>query len=254
MRTEVGSYVYGVVADPDRTGDRLPDGLTGLQGASLRLVRHEGLAAVVSDAPLEGRPGRAAELRSHGEVLDALAKATGVVPAQFGAVLPDDDDVVAEVLAPRVAELTDLVEQLRGRVQLNLQASYHEDVVLAEVVASDPEVAALRERTRDLPEDAGYGERVRLGELVSRALEAKRADDTEVLLDAVVPHVDAWAERGSAGGVDSLLDVALLVPLSRVAEVEQHLEGLAEAVHERIRLRLVGPVAPYDFVGGEGWA
>jgi hypothetical protein len=35
---------------------------------------------------------------------------------------------------------------------------------------------------------------------------------------------------------------------------EEHREGLAEAVHERIRLRLVGPVAPYDFVGGAGWA
>ena len=30
----------------------------------------------------------------------------------------------------------------------------------------------------------------------------------------------------------------------------QQLEDLAEAVHERIRLQLVGPTAPYDFVGG----
>ena len=36
-------------------------------------------------------------------------------------------------------------------------------------------------------------------------------------------------------------------------EFEEHLEGLAEAVHERIRLRLIGPVAPYDFVGGRRW-
>ena len=33
-------------------------------------------------------------------------------------------------------------------------------------------------------------------------------------------------------------------------EFEDTLEGLAEAVHERIRLRLTGPVAPYDFVEG----
>ncbi len=48
--------------------------------------------------------------------------------------------------------------------------------------------------------------------------------------------------------------MALLVDDDRRAEFEEHLEGLAEAVHERIRLRLVGPVAPYDFVGGERWA
>ena len=37
------------------------------------------------------------------------------------------------------------------------------------------------------------------------------------------------------------------------ADRDGQLEGLAEAVHERLRLRLVGPVAPYDFVGGQSW-
>ena len=45
--------------------------------------------------------------------------------------------------------------------------------------------------------------------------------------------------------------MALLVDDERRGELEQHLESLAEAVHERIRLRLMGPMAPYDFVGGD---
>ena len=36
-------------------------------------------------------------------------------------------------------------------------------------------------------------------------------------------------------------------------EFEDVLEGLAEALHERVRLRLVGPLAPYDFVEEPGW-
>ena len=47
-----------------------------------------------------------------------------------------------------------------------------------------------------------------------------------------------------------MLDVALLVDDERRADFEEQLESLAEEVHERIRLRLVGPMAPYDFVGG----
>ena len=31
------------------------------------------------------------------------------------------------------------------------------------------------------------------------------------------------------------------------------LEGLAEAVHERIQLSLTGPLPPYDFVGEGQW-
>ena len=159
-----------------------------------------------------------------------------------------------DVLAPGLEEFADLLAELEGRVQLNLRATYMEDAVLAEVVAADPQVAALRERTRDLPEDESYGERVRLGELVARALEHKREEDTAVLMDAVTPRVAAWVERGGGGGIDHVVDVALLVDTVNLASFEEFLEGLAEAVHERIRLRLVGPVAPYDFVGGAGWA
>ncbi len=115
---------------------------------------------------------------------------------------------------------------------------------------ADPEIADLRRRTRDLSEDEGYSLRVRLGELVSKAMEHKREDDAAVLLDAVAPYVAAQVPR-TGGGLDHVLDVALLVDDERRGELEQHLESLAEAVHERIRLRLMGPMAPYDFVGGD---
>ena len=39
-----------------------------------------------------------------------------------------------------------------------------------------------------------------------------------------------------------------------MAALERALEQLAEAIHERIRLALVGPMAPYDFVEGASWA
>lgn len=248
---EQGCYVYGVVPFAE---DLVPTGMTGLGKAPVRLVRHDAIAAVVSDVTLDRPLGRAADLVSHSEVLDALVGLTTVVPVHFGSVLPDDESVVQDVLAPGHEDFAQLLAELEDRVQLNLRATYVEEAVLAEVVAADPEVAALRERTRDLPEDAAYGERVRLGELVSRALERKRAEDAAVLMDAVTPRVAAWVERGGGGGVDHLLDVALLVDSANLTSFEEHLEGLAEAVHERIRLRLVGPVAPYDFVGGAGWA
>ena len=89
--------------------------------------------------------------------------------------MADEESVVEDLLAPqRAATSLSLLDELAGRAQFNLRATYHEHVVLAEVVAADPEIAELRERTRDLPEDAAYAERVRLGELVARAMEHKR--------------------------------------------------------------------------------
>jgi hypothetical protein len=238
-------WVYGVV--PAGAADLA--GLTGLDGAAVETVEHGAVAAVVGVIEVERPPGRRRDLVAHSEVLDALAAAGPVVPVQFGSVLPDREAVAAEFLAPEEEHFAGLLENLTGRRQFNVRARYHEDVVLAEVVAGDPEIAELRARTRDLPEEAGYADRVRLGELVSRAMEAKREADSFVVLDAVLPHVTDHVSRPGSG-VDHLLDVAVLVDDDRRERFEEALEAVAEAMHERVRLQLLGPLAPYDFVAG----
>ena len=50
-------------------------------------------------------------------------------------------------------------------------------------------------------------------------------------------------------GLERVLDVAVLVDAAQREELENRLEVLAEEVHGRIRLRLLGPTAPYDFAG-----
>ncbi len=242
---DLGCYVYAVV-DAVTT---LPEGLDGLDGAPLRTLVCGEVAAVVSDIAVERGPGRRKDLLAHSSVVDALAAELVVVPVQFGSILPDDESVVTDFLGPDQDTFLGYLEALDGRTQLTLRATYQQDVALAEVVAANPEIADLRRRTRELSEEAGYADRVRLGELVSRAMDAKREDDSAILLDSVLPRVvDHVARPGN--GVDQVVDVALLVDDDRVAELEEHLESLAEAVHERIRLRLMGPMAPYDFVGG----
>jgi hypothetical protein len=240
-----GCHVYGVVR-PD--AGRVPEDLTGIDDAPVRLVVHGTVAAVVGQIHFDRPPGRRADLLAYSRVLDALAASGAVAPVQFGSVLVDEQSIVEDLLVPNEQHFAGLLDELTGRAQFNLRATYHPDVALAEVVSTDPAVAALRQRTRDLPEDTAYGDRVRLGELVAQAMEDKRAADLDALLGAILPFTAAHSVRVGSG-LDQLADVALLVDDDRREELEEQLEALAEAVHERIRLRLMGPMAPYDFVG-----
>jgi hypothetical protein len=226
----------------------LPDGLLGVDGRPVELVRAERVAAVVTWIDLERPPGRRADLVAHQTVLDTLSADGPVAPVRFGSVLEDDSVVLDGLLRPQEDVFAEILGELRGRHQFNLRATYVEEVLLAELVATDPEVRALRERTRDVPEEASYRDRVRLGELVARGLQQRSEDDAGLLLDSVLPYAVAHVVRAEPSATQ-VLDVALLVEDDRAASLEQHLEGLAEAVHERIRLRLLGPVAPYDFAG-----
>ena len=244
LAPDTGWFVYAVVP----AGLELPEGLAGLDDEPVRLVVHGEVAAAVTPMALERPPGRRKELVAYTRVVDTLAGTGPVIPVRFGSVLADEEDVAAGLLEPHAPDFAVTLEELAGHAQFNVRASYLEQVVLAEVVASDPEVAELRRRTRDLPADSGHPELVRLGELVARALEHKREEDGAVVLDGIADLV-ASIEVRPGGGVDHVLDAAVLVPDEHRDAFEERLEGLAEAVHERMRLSLMGPMAAYDFVG-----
>lgn len=249
VQRDTGCLVYAVVRAGTR--DTLPP--EGVDEQPLRLVTHGSVAAVVNEIALERPPGRRADLMAYSRVVDRLLADGVVVPVQFGSVLPDEQSVVEEFLAPNARYFSDLLDELAGRAQFNVRATYHGDVALAEIVAADPLVADLHARTRGKPEDAVFADRLRLGELVAGAMEAKRHLDATTLCDAIGPLTDAHKlELGS--GLEVVFDLKVLVDDSRRAEFEERLEDLAETVHERMRLRLVGPVAPYDFVGELSWA
>lgn len=244
---DMACYVYGIVA-ADTTG--LPHDITGLDDANVDLVEHGEVAAVIGPITVDRPLGRRVDLVAHSRVLDAFASVGAVVPVRFGSVLPDATAVATELLEPNHDRFAGLLADLAGTSQFNLRARYNEAAVLAEVVAEQPEVASLRERTRDLPEGAAYGDRVRLGELVARAMDAKREADGQILLDVVLPHTLAYHVR-EGSGIDHMLDVAVLVGADQRQAFEDAAESAAEAMHERVQLRLLGPLAPYDFVAEE---
>ncbi len=243
---DVGYYFYGVVAAGTDVA-----GLRGLDHVDVEAVEHAGLAAVVSPMVLERPAGRSVELVAHARVVDGLAATTAVVPAQFGWVLDHDLGAVTRVLEEGAERFHTLLERFAGHVQLNLRASYESQQVLAELVRQDPGVAELRAHVAGLPPGSAHPDLVRLGEAVARGLVRKRVEDADAVLDVVLPQVTTHVVRPE--GEYDVLDVALLVERERVPALEADLEALAEAVHERMRLRLVGPVAPYDFVGDATW-
>jgi Gas vesicle synthesis protein GvpL/GvpF len=239
-------YVYGVVAKtPDMSG------LKGVQEAGVHALPAGDLAAVVSLIDLDRPPRSRSDLLAHSAVLDTLARSGPVIPVQFGSVLSDQESVENDLLRTREELFRGLLTELEGRTQFVMRASYREEVVLREVVAGDQRIADLRMRTRSLPEAASYADRVRLGELVSRAVDERRASDAEGLLAEVLPLTVASSPRAGSG-MDHVINIALLVDNDRVSALEETLEDLAGVAHERMTIRLLGPMAPYDFVGDPG--
>jgi hypothetical protein len=246
-RRATAVYVYGILP----CDVELRPGFTGVGDppGDVRLVRNRDLAALVSDIRLDGPLGGADDLFAHEQLLDATAAVVPVLPLRFGSVLTDDDAVAAELLDANYDEFTAALGQLDGQAEYIVKGRYREAAVLSEVLDENPRAAALRERIRDADPDASRDERIELGQIVSEAVAAKREEDTRALGDAVSGQVTASMVRPATHELDAVY-AAFLVAADQAEPFSDAVSRLADEWQDRIELRLTGPLAAYDFVGG----
>lgn len=233
--------VYGIVP-----ADHLPAASVGERvDARVETVVHGPLAAVVAGASTD-RPLSADDLRAHDAIVAGFVqRGVPILPMRFGSAVADIDTVVDELLEAKADALVAALEELSGRRQYTLQVRYEQDGVLRRILARDPRIEAARAAS------AGPGasdrDRIRLGQLVAAAIERRRASDARVIADALEPWVvrTATTVAADAWGVAT---VACLVDIEREDDFVAAAEALAEQHAELVRLRLLGPLAPYDFV------
>jgi hypothetical protein len=240
---KTGVYVYGILP-----GDvKLTSKIRGVGNREVRLVRSGDLAALVSEIDLSKPLGRPEDLEAHEEIVDSTATGSPVLPLRFGAVLSNEDAVAEELLDPHRQEFTQALRELEGRVQYVIRGRYVEQAILGDILAENREAAELREQIRGADPDATRHERMRLGEIISNALQAERQKDTRALLEAAKGTYADSSVREPTHELDAVY-VAFLVDADEADGLKRAADDLGREREGRVEFRVRGPMAPWDFV------
>jgi Gas vesicle synthesis protein GvpL/GvpF len=243
---ETAIYIYGILP-ADVSFKEQPAGL-GHPPSPVRLVPYRDIAALVSDVDASAPLGSPDDQLVHEELLDASAAAIPVLPLPFGAVVASEEAVVAELLEPSYDGLSAALAELEGFQEYIVKGRYVQEAILSEILTEDPEAAALAAETFDADQGASQDGRVHLRELISERLADKRALDTRQLGDALASQASTSAVRPPADELEAV-HTAFLVKATEVDQLVSAARQLAAGWEGRIELRVVGPVAAYDFVG-----
>ena len=243
---KAGVYIYGILPGDVEMAADMPG--VGDPPGQVEVVRSGDLAALVSEVDLSRPLGSPEDLSAHKEVLDGSAVGAPVLPVRFGAVVASEDAVKDELLEPHHDEFAAALRELDGRAEYMVRARYVEQAILKEVLSENREAARLQEEIRGGDEDATRDARIQLGEIISEAITAKREKDTQALLDAMADKCVTSAVREPSHELDAA-NVAFLMDTSREKDIEQVIDDLADNWDGRVELRLLGPMAAYDFVG-----
>jgi|SRR4051794_31644022 len=236
-------YVYGVV----RTKGRSKPKGKGIAGKPLKVVAANGVGALTSDVPGEELEAGREELLTHSRVLEQALGDGVVLPMQFGVVMPDEQTVKTELLDAHREALEAQLEEMSGKVEMNVKAIYDEGAVLREMLEENPDIARMREKLQGRSEDATYYERINLGERIVGALGEKRDADERAFLDMLAPRA-LEVEVSQPMHERMAVNASFLVAEDQLKEFDAELERIAKSQDGRLRFKATGPLPPHSFV------
>jgi hypothetical protein len=170
-------------------------------------------------------------LWAHERVVERLMTDRSVLPVRFGSTF-DDEDGVRRLLIDRQSWLLDLLERVRGRVELGVR-------VVQTVPEHSPAVVSL----------GGGPTRTGRDYLYEKLQNGRRA--AQVSSDIDVPLTGLAVERRQQPpyGTDEVLRASYLVERGTVARFRGAVEAL-QRTHPELGILCTGPWPPYSFVGG----
>lgn len=244
-RADSAVYVYGVVpgdVDVNNSARGIGD-----PPAPVEVVHEGDIAALVSVITTDRPLGTPEDLQAHAKLLDGTAGVAPVLPLRFGAVMTDEDAVAEELLRDHHDEFARALKALEGHAEYVVKGRYDEEKFLARLLEENEQARKLSEDIRTTPEDASRNSRIALGELIAKAVEASRNADTKTLIDDLDGIASQVNPRDPTHEWDAV-HVALLLEVERQAELEEVVNGLNETADGLMQLRILGPLAAYDFV------
>jgi hypothetical protein len=120
--------------------------------------------------------------------------------------------------------------------------------VFAEIVAARDDIRSLRDEAA-----SGHFEQIRLGQLVEHAMAQLRARDAEAIESELAPLCVEMKTNALLTDM-MIVNAAFLVEKAGEGRFDAAVNAIAERNAERLILKYVGPLPPFDFVdlGWEG--
>jgi len=244
MKNAAGKYMYCVIRNPEFFGL----GFAGVGGGKIHLVTFRKLAVVVSDSTLQDYPITRENTVTHQQVIEGVMREySPVLPISFGTVAENGALIKEKILRAKQDELLDALNEVAGKVELNLKAIWLDMPAIFQMVAAEnPELSRLKKALAG--KTVGRDEAIEIGKLVANGLAAKREQIRDEILamfeDIIVEHKDTQLL-----GEQMIFNLAVLIPENKQKSFDKIVRDLDEKYkEENAYFKYIGPTPPFNFV------
>ena len=257
-----GKYIYCVIG-ADKNRQYSSTGI-GDRGDVIETFSRDGLAAIISDSAVKKYPINRKNTICHQKVMEEVMKYHTVLPVRFSTIAEDKEPkdgspgvpvlerIRQRVLIERRQEFLDLLKDMDTKMELGVKVLWTDmKEVFNEVVEENASIKKLKEKIERIniinPRQRTHRERVKLGEMVRAALDAKREKLKKIIM-AVLEKQSCDTRVNKDFGDNMIVNGAFLVEKAKVVDFENNLEKLNNTYEGRIKFKYIGPVPPCNFV------
>ena len=242
-----GYYIYGIIA----TEQELEFGPMGIgaRGDCVHFVRYQNLAAIVSASPIIKYAVTRANSMAHIKVLEKAMENYTVLPVRFCTIAENREIIIEKVLKARYQEFIDLLAKMEGKMEISVRARWTDlNAIFAEIVEEHHAIKVIKEALlHEKNEQRKYAGKIKIGQMVQKALEEKKKREANELLETLKPLSLEYKENQIYGDMN-LINVAFLITREQEHVFDLKMQELEQAYGTRKQLKYIGPVAPYNFV------
>lgn len=239
-----GTYVFCAVQNPIQPsfGDVELDGVSG----STYMISHGDMAFVAAKVPQKIYHPTKDNLMAHQAILSSVMKKQDeMIPVSFGNVFKTDEDakVILKKLEP---QFTELFPEIRNKIELGLKVIGKQEW-LEEEIHKDPAIVRLKEAVSKKSKEAGYYDRMKLGELTQKFFTDKRRQIEEEILKPLQKLATA-AKANEPISEKMLLNSAFLLDKDKEPQFDEAVNALHDKWEEKVDFKYSGPWPAYNFI------
>ena len=245
--SEQGKYIYGVI----NSSEKKDFGRTGRDGKEVYTIPCQDISCVVSDSDglnlaMMEKEELGRYLVDHQAVIEEVMKEHTIIPIKFGTEVEKVDDV-KKILERGYSEFRDRLKDLDGKMELDV-APYWPDLnkTIRAIGEEDEEIRTFKEEIAKKPPQDTFSDRLKIGSMISTALEKKRNQMAKEILD-FLRQTAIDSQRHEVMDEKIILSCAFLLEKERETDFDQALDELNKRYDETVNFKCVGPLPAYSF-------
>jgi len=241
-----GKYIYGIITGNDEytvdinsLGNSNRVYTIGYQGLSCLLSDYHGIE--FSRMP-KGRIVRS--LLGHELVVEYVMKEHNVLPVKFGTVL-DTSAEVRNLLVQGYSQFVDILAQTRGKVEVEVAATWDTARVLQEI-SKEEDIVMTKKAIACKAEQQTLSDHIRLGQMVKASMDRRRDSYQEQMID-ILKTMAIDVQTNVLVSDQMVMNVAFLIEKSNQEQFDRSVRQLNGLFRNEIDFRIIGPLPPYSF-------